>query len=754
MSGFNLKASETGHISDVLAKSAASANTSVEQLGGAMSYVAPVAAGAGLSLEETAAAVGVLSNAGIQGERAGTALRGMIASLQNPVGQTKEAIADLGLSMDAVNPSTHSLAEILQTLKKAGIDSSQAMQLVGTEAGPALLSLLNEGSSGLKSFTKELNNADGAGAKMAKTMSDNTAGKWKTFMSALESVSIMLFTLFQPAINAGITALTHLARAFGNILEPAIGKVQKATEALSALFHGDVVSFASILTNTFGQEKGLMLMRFFLRIKSGVDTAKQYLTDFKLFVQGLFAIFQGNAGGGASMLTRLGLSPAMVQQIINAINLIKVIINQFIQDSIQRFQLMSQFIIQAWSILWPYIQPLLLQIATFVGNILSQIAQFWQENGATIMAAVKNVFGFILSTIKFIMPAVMFIIQMVWTNIKGVIQGALNVIMGLIKVFAGLFTGDFSKMWEGIKQLFVGAIQFLWNYINLLMFGRILGAIKAFATKGVSLFQAFWPKIVNIFKNLDTHVWSIIRSMISKIIGGISKFIGNVRTSFNTMRAFGGEIFSSLSQAIRTTISNMVSGVKNRISSMVIGAKNYFQGLLSSARSKFSAIKDAIIHPISAAKDTVGSLIDKIKGFFRNFAVKIPLPHFSAGGSLNPKEWLKGNTPHLNVDWYAKGALFTKPTLFNTPGGLKGFGEAGPEAALPLTRRVLGTIGEKIAGLMSGPNQGGVLDILKNIGPLVLQVPLDGDVVATKTYKNIYELIQEDERNRKRAEGY
>src|SRR5690606_39937512 len=61
VSGFNMTAKDTGRVSDVLAKAAASANTSVEQLGAAMSYVAPVAAGAGISLEETAAAIGIRS---------------------------------------------------------------------------------------------------------------------------------------------------------------------------------------------------------------------------------------------------------------------------------------------------------------------------------------------------------------------------------------------------------------------------------------------------------------------------------------------------------------------------------------------------------------------------------------------------------------------------------------------------------------------------------------------------------------------
>jgi len=88
MSGFNMEASEAGRVADFLAKTAASANTDVHQLGSAMSYAAPLASELGISAEETAAAIGFMSDAGIQGTRAGTALRGGLTRLVKP---SKEA---------------------------------------------------------------------------------------------------------------------------------------------------------------------------------------------------------------------------------------------------------------------------------------------------------------------------------------------------------------------------------------------------------------------------------------------------------------------------------------------------------------------------------------------------------------------------------------------------------------------------------------------------------------------------------------
>lgn len=280
MSGFNIEAEETGRVADLMAAAASSANTSVEQMGGAMSYVAPVAAGAGLSIEETAAAIGILSNAGIQGERAGTSLRSMIASLQNPTGQTAKALEDLGLSADDVNPSMNSLSDILKTLEEAGMDSSQAMQLVGVEAGPALLAMLSEGSSGLNEYTEELKDSNGAASEMAETMSDNTKGSLTEFKSALEGAGIAASEHLLPPLTDLIKRGTDLVRKFGE-LDSGTQKTIITTLGLAAavgplsLLLGGTFKTVGMLTG------GLSKMTGWLgRMSVNSKSAKTGLTDF------------------------------------------------------------------------------------------------------------------------------------------------------------------------------------------------------------------------------------------------------------------------------------------------------------------------------------------------------------------------------------------------------------------------------------------------------------------------------------------
>lgn len=250
LTGFGLEADQSGRMADVLAKSASSANTDVGQLGEAMSYVAPVAEGAGLSMEETAAAIGILSDAGIQGGRAGTALRKTISSLQNPTGATKVALDELGLSMKDVDPATNSLSEILGKLDEAGMDSAQAMQLVGEQAGPGLIALLKQGEKGLDKFTDELENSEGAAAKMAETMQDNAAGKMKELRSALEEVSIALSNHLIPYVTAATEKLTGLVRKFGE-LNPSTQKTILVLAGIAAAI-GPVLVVVGTLASSLG----------------------------------------------------------------------------------------------------------------------------------------------------------------------------------------------------------------------------------------------------------------------------------------------------------------------------------------------------------------------------------------------------------------------------------------------------------------------------------------------------------------------
>lgn len=185
--GFRIEADEAGRVTDVLTLAANSANTTVFALGDAIKFVAPVAAGLGISLEETSAALGKLSDAGLKGTLAGTGLRRVLAELERPSRNTEKILGALGVTTDQVKVSQVGLTAALEVLKKSGISTGAALEAFGQRGGPAFEVLVNS-VPGIKELNKELLNAEGIAQETADTMDDNLLGALLRVRSAAQEV--------------------------------------------------------------------------------------------------------------------------------------------------------------------------------------------------------------------------------------------------------------------------------------------------------------------------------------------------------------------------------------------------------------------------------------------------------------------------------------------------------------------------------------------------------------------------------------
>lgn len=221
LSGFGLAAGEAAQVADVLAAASSRSNTSVSQLGSAMSTVAPIAAALDISLQDTAAAIGVMSDAGIQGERAGTALRGVLASLAGPTDAAADALSRYGLSVADVDPATRSLTEIFGLLQERGLSTADAMEIFGREAASGALVMV-DASDRVGEFGEELRGAEGAARSMADIVRDNLGGAANTLMSTVQGLAIALGEAGLTAVLIGaLNAATALVRGITSLVETA-----------------------------------------------------------------------------------------------------------------------------------------------------------------------------------------------------------------------------------------------------------------------------------------------------------------------------------------------------------------------------------------------------------------------------------------------------------------------------------------------------------------------------------------------------
>lgn len=192
LSGFGLEVDQLAGVNDVLVKTMTSANTDLRMLGDAMKYVGPVAASAGMRFNEVAAAIGLLGNAGIQGEMGGTALRGIMTRLLNPSKEAASAMAELGVSVLDSSGKLRSLAEIMQEFAPHADKTGVLMEIFGQRAGPAFAALLSVGSGALTEFEQKLNDAGGTAERIANTQMQGFNGQVTALRSALEGLAIAI----------------------------------------------------------------------------------------------------------------------------------------------------------------------------------------------------------------------------------------------------------------------------------------------------------------------------------------------------------------------------------------------------------------------------------------------------------------------------------------------------------------------------------------------------------------------------------
>ncbi|ATO12171.1 phage tail tape measure protein [Bacillus velezensis] len=192
-----------------------------------MKFVAPVAHSLGYSIEDTATAVAKMSDAGIQGSMAGTALRASLLHLTNPVGQSAKAMKKYGIEVKDAHGNLKPIPELVGHISKQfeGMTSAQktaaAAQLVGVEAASGFVTLLGVGEKGLRNYSKTLKEAGGTADKVAKTQMDNLKGAFEQFTSALDGLGIAIGNEFLPTFRKIVDTGTKVVE-FLSELNPGI----------------------------------------------------------------------------------------------------------------------------------------------------------------------------------------------------------------------------------------------------------------------------------------------------------------------------------------------------------------------------------------------------------------------------------------------------------------------------------------------------------------------------------------------------
>lgn len=272
------------------------------------------------------------------------------------------------------------------------------------------------------------------------------------------------------------------------------------------------------------------------------------------------------------------------------------------------------------------------EITEFFMDKTRRIRNFWWENGDQIIQAMKNVAGFLA-------PIIGGIVKFIWESIKGLISGIIKFFTGLLKFFAGVFTGDWSKAWEGLKDMVIGAFQAIWNFFNLTFVGGIKKALAEIVTNGAKAF-------FNFAKNFQDEFWKAIAKVTSNVKGFVTGLITmfkdmgrwwtdyavsvavSVVNAFSKIGSVGNTIWNAIKAAFSGTVRWFLTTIINPVIDSFGSIKSAFRGGIESG---LRAVINNIRNPLNSMIDTMNNVKNNIP--VANRLPNIPrIPYLAKGG--------------------------------------------------------------------------------------------------------------------------
>lgn len=247
LKAFGRDASETGQVMDVLVKGATSANTSVQELGHGIAIVGGLANEAGMSIESVTSVMASMQDAGVGASRAAVAIRAGLSRLLKPTSDAKAALEALGVNARDAEGNFRGLIPVLSDLEKAGVSSSQMLDIFGRRAGPTLQTALSEGSGALRSFQRDLESADGASRRIAGFIRSSLTEQIKVLAGSIETLGANVGSVLLPplkllvgalqvttkTLNTAVTLAKEAASAIGSVLGQSVSGAKQNFDGFS-----------------------------------------------------------------------------------------------------------------------------------------------------------------------------------------------------------------------------------------------------------------------------------------------------------------------------------------------------------------------------------------------------------------------------------------------------------------------------------------------------------------------------------------
>lgn len=496
-------------VSDVLAATATSTNTNVEQMFEAIVAGGNMATAAGQSVEGFAALVGSMANDGIKGEQAGTALRNMFMRLQAPTGTAAGLLEQFGVQVADGEGNMRDMTAIIADLS----DGMQGMgnvarnaaltEIFGARAvGPAL-SLINQGSESLRGLRTQLENAGGATQRMAGQMRDTTSGDMASFVSMVESIKLAIFDVVRGPLREVISSIIEWGRA--------------NREVISSGIQDFVTWFSTNLDTIIQRAEGIAFVAAgFLAIATAIKAASA--------AQALF-----------NLIAMANPYVLVIMAIVAAIGVLIAYwpeISAFFSDMWDKAKEIGGKVADWFSETW--------------GSIVDGLTAAWDW--------VKSIFGEWVDFIVGIHTAIAEVFVGIAAVILEPFMPGLRMLADVFMAVVDFLGAMFAAMWQDIKSRATAVAEWVvavWNRIAAfvqpmvdmvkMFFAAMWDDITSRAQSVYDTFVSIWGGLRSFFSGLWEGVVAGFNEYIMPLIEAVAGFISNLRGIGQGVLGTGGE---------------------------------------------------------------------------------------------------------------------------------------------------------------------------------------------------------------------
>lgn len=586
LTAFGLKASDSTHFADVLAKASSNANTNVAMMGETFKYVAPVAGALGYSVEDCSVAIGLMANSGIKASQAGTSLRQMLSRMAKPTDEAQAAMDKLGVSLTDSAGNMKSLDTVMGDLRNGfkGLSKAEQTQLAaslaGQEAMSGLLAIVNASDGDFDKLKNSIYNCKDAAANMAAVAQDNLAGQITSLKSKAEGLGIAFYGSIQEPLkelaSVGVKALEDLNNAYtSNGFVGFINEIGNKVPLLQSFT--DAIAGLAEKTKSMSTDE-LMNLGKTAAVLAG---AGPVISLFGSQIGNVQTAVEGFSGLTTGVLSELGKLPKGFKSATKSAT-------NFQKDFTGSLKGLGSAITGPFQVLTPKLSATVGKIGKVVSGVPGKIGGAVGKIGSAIASKIPRItsaFSLLGDTAGYLGA---------WGGQVGsALQGVLGTVAGFIPSFVGLMN------FGAVAAVVVAGLGLVYSQFGT-QIDQILLMVQ---TKGPEIISNFGAGITAALPGLISSGATLILGLMNAITANLPSLISVgasiIATLVSSLGAQLPQLIPAAVQMILTLIESLISNLPQLITSGLQLMEGLAQGI-ANAIPQVAAKAPAIIGKLTS----------------------------------------------------------------------------------------------------------------------------------------------------------